>query len=83
MVLLQCWNVEHGGGNVPYYKIRMRQSNVCRKVIIVEAVDENEARRIAFTTDNGAGYKLDPTERRRRYIDQISLLTKEDLDGEP
>jgi hypothetical protein len=67
---------------MPYYKINMRQTNVCRKTIIVEAVNESEARRAAFAADSGSGFKLDPLERRRRYIEKISLLTAEDLNGE-
>lgn len=76
---MPCWNVLRGGLNV-YYKIKMRQSSVMRKTIIVEACNESDARRMAFKADSGAGFKLDPSERRRRYIEQISLLTKEDLD---
>ena len=60
------------------YKISMRQTNVFRKTIIVEASDESAARRAAFVQDNGQ-YERDPSERRRRFIDAISLVTVDDL----
>jgi len=61
------------------YKVKLRQTCVMRKTMIVEAENESEARRVAFKTDNQVNYAVDPTERTRRYITSIDRLTKEDL----
>ena len=64
-----------------FYIVNMRQTNVMRKTIVVEAESESDARRAAYLIDSGTGYKLDPNERRRRYIESIRPLTVEDLDA--
>ena len=61
------------------YRVKMRQTNVCRKTIIVEADDESAARRAAFVSDNQSGYERDTSERQRRYIEAITAVTAEDL----
>lgn len=65
---------------MPYYRIVMRQTNVCRKVIIVEACEESEARRVAFKQSGDEGFSLDTSERRRRYIEKITKLVPSDLE---
>jgi len=63
-----------------YFEVKMRQTCVMRKTVIIEADDESSARRKAFEVDNGK-YKLDEAERRRRYIESIKPLELVHHDG--
>jgi len=64
---------------MPLYKVKLRQTCVMRKTMIVEAEDESEAKRVAFKTDNEINYAVDPKERKRRFVTSINKLTSEDL----